>query len=53
MHLALAADEVVLKAETVVDAVVDPFQGAAPMIPALPGRASIRGNAVELSPLLV
>ena len=40
-HLVYAADEVVLKAEAVVDTVVDSFQCGAPVVAPMPARAAM------------
>ncbi len=41
LHLVHAADEVVLKAEAVVDTVVDSFQCGAPVVAPMPARAAM------------
>jgi len=43
-HFRQPADEVLLQAEAVVDAVVDPFQGITVVVTALPTRAAVRGR---------
>jgi len=43
LHLRQSADEVPLEAKAVVDAVVDPLQGVAPVVAALPTGAAVRG----------
>ena len=49
LHFGLTPDEVALEAEAVVDAVVDPLQGAAPVVAALPGGAGMwRHRPVDL-----
>lgn len=51
LHFGLATDEVPLKTEAGVNAVVDTFQGAAPMVTTPPGGtviSTIRNPAVEL-----
>ena len=53
LHLCQAADEMPLEAEAVVDAVIDPFQGAAPIVAAVPTGAAMWGRHEDASIMLV
>lgn len=52
-HFRPPPNEVPLEAEAVVDAVVDPFQGAAPVVAALPTRATVGGGHEDAPIVLV
>jgi len=53
VHLCQAADEVALEAEAIVDAVVDPLQGVAPIVAALPTGAAVRGRHEDAPVVIV
>lgn len=52
LHFGLTPDKVMLEAKAVVDAVVDPLQGTAPVVPALPGGTAM-GGGHEDAPVLL
>jgi hypothetical protein len=53
LHFCQAADDTPLETEAVIDAVIDPLHGAAPVVSALPTGAAMRGRHEAASILIL